>query len=233
MGKVFALCSGCGGVGKSTVALSLSLYAAKRGKKTILLDASGAARSCDLMLGMESVVVVDLLDVIRQQASLASALYRVPEQENLQFVCASLYEGVSLNELSAVILTLRAMADILVIDLPTGPLKAGPELLDENDALVMLTRPDDISIRALERMMSNTAFISAQRYLVINRAEPSRAKRKLQYSANEVEMLLDIPCSCLLYEDEGFLQGMKKGKLLSSSSLHTRSEFKKLLDQLL
>ena len=62
MGRIWAVSSGNGGVGKSTIALSLAAGAAKKGKKTILLDASGLSRSCDLILGLESVVVLDMLE---------------------------------------------------------------------------------------------------------------------------------------------------------------------------
>ena len=67
MAKIFAVCSGCGGVGKTTVALSLAASAAKRGKRTILLDASGVSRACDLALGLENIVVLDMADVANRQ----------------------------------------------------------------------------------------------------------------------------------------------------------------------
>ena len=76
MGKIWAVCSGSGGVGKSTIALSLAVGAAKAEKKTILLDASGISRSCDLTLGLESIVVLDMVDVIARQADINAALYR-------------------------------------------------------------------------------------------------------------------------------------------------------------
>ena len=106
MAKIYAVSSGKGGVGKSTIALSLAVAAAKRGKRTILLDASGISRSCDLALGMESVVVLDLADVCCQQTSLESTLYQVPQYENLSFVCASLYDNVPIGEFNSVLLAL-------------------------------------------------------------------------------------------------------------------------------
>ena len=54
MAKIYAVCSGCGGVGKTMITLSLAVSAAKRGKRTILLDASGVSRACDLALGLEA-----------------------------------------------------------------------------------------------------------------------------------------------------------------------------------
>ena len=102
MAKMFAVSSGKGGVGKSMIALSLAISAAKRGRKTILLDASGVSRSCDLALGMESVVVLDLADVFCQQTSLESTLYKVPRYENLSFACASLYDDIPIGELNSI-----------------------------------------------------------------------------------------------------------------------------------
>ena len=63
MSRIWAVCSGSGGVGKTTIALALAVGAARAGRRVILLDASGAARSADLILGMESVMVLDLADV--------------------------------------------------------------------------------------------------------------------------------------------------------------------------
>ena len=102
MGKIWAVCSGSGGVGKSTLALSLAVGAAKAGKKTILLDASGISRSCDLTLGLESIVVLDMVDVIARQADIQAALYRVPRHDGLRFACASLHEGVPVSEISTI-----------------------------------------------------------------------------------------------------------------------------------
>ena len=102
MGRIWSVCSGSGGVGKSMVALSLAVGAAKEGKRTILLDASGAARSCDLILGLESLISLDMMDVLGRQIELSSALYPVPNHPLLQFACASLYDTVSAGEMSGV-----------------------------------------------------------------------------------------------------------------------------------
>ena len=48
MAKIYAVCSGCGGVGKTMIALSLAVSAAKRRKRTILLDASGVSPASDM-----------------------------------------------------------------------------------------------------------------------------------------------------------------------------------------
>ena len=129
MAKIYAVCSGCGGVGKTMIALSLAVSAAKRGKRTILLDASGVSRACDLALGLENVVVLDMADVANRQAGLEAALYKAPKYENLRFACASLYDDVPVTELTSTMLALHSLCDVLVIDCQTGHFAMGRELL--------------------------------------------------------------------------------------------------------
>jgi len=233
MGKIVAVCSGSGGAGKSTIALSLAVGLAKRGKTTILLDASGAARTCDLMLGLESVIVLDMMDVIKHQTSIHAALYPVPGKENLRFACASLYEGTSLCDLSSVLLVLRAMCDILVIDLPTGPVMFSEGLLDENDGLVLIASPDDMSIRALERTLSHMNAAAAQRYLVLNHVSSAWIKRGYQYDRQRAEILLDMPVTCFIQEDEHVIKGIKNGRTAIESDGRIASELNTLLKALL
>lgn len=191
MGRIWAICSGSGGVGKSTIALSLAAGAAKAGKHTVLLDASGISRSCDLVLGLESIVVLDMLDVIRDQASMESALYPVKRYDGLRFACASLYDNIPASELSGVILALNSLCDVLVIDLPTGESLAGNGILCSDDERIVVTRPDDASIRAAERLMSHLDG-RAGMSLVINRIiQPGRLHRSTQYSTDVVQNTLD------------------------------------------
>lgn len=235
MGKILAVCSGSGGTGKTTVAVSLAVGAAKKGKKTILLDASGITRSCDLMLGIESIVIVDMLDVAKQQASMNTALYHVPGRERLQFACASLCEneGASISELSGVLLALRAMCDVLVIDLPTGQATIPDEVLADSDALILLAVPNDASIRSLERVLSGLGQNGAQRYLVLNHVNAGLTKKRIQYDKRTVEMLLDMPVCALITEDERIEMGCKKGKVAIEADGRTAAEFFSLLENVL
>ena len=90
MSRIWAVCSGSGGVGKTTLALALSVGAEKAGKRVILLDASGMARAADLVLGMESVMALDLSDVASGEVPIEAALYPVPNHGELRMASASL-----------------------------------------------------------------------------------------------------------------------------------------------
>lgn len=202
MGKIWTVCSGSGGVGKTTVALSIAIGAAKAGKKTILLDASGTARSCDLLLGLESILTLDIQDVLRDQISMDAALYPVAQYPGLFLACSSLYDQTPVSELSGMILALHSLCDILIVDMPTGQYSLGRGIMRSGDERFFVTRPDNASIRSTERMMMRArASDTAVNSLVINRASRDGVKRKTQYPQSVVENLLDTPAVACIPED--------------------------------
>lgn len=213
MGRVFAICSGSGGVGKSTLALALALGAASSGRETILLDASGVSRACDLALGLENVVALDMADVLCGEADMQQALYRVPQQEKLRFACASLYDGTMLCDIAGIALALQSLCEVLIIDLPTGQAALESGLLGERDARVIVLRPDDSAIRAAERMLMRTAGEPAECFLVVNRLRKELVKKNRQYPERTVEMILDRPVLGCIPENDSMILGMEKGRL--------------------
>ncbi|MBE5798745.1 MAG: septum site-determining protein MinD [Clostridiales bacterium] len=207
MGKIWTVCSGSGGVGKTTIALSIAVGAAKAGKKTILLDASGASRSCDLVLGLESIVTLDLMNVLAKQIHMESALYPVMQYENLYLACSSLYDRTPVSELSRIVLALYSLCDILVIDMPTGQSFLGRGVMRTGDERLLITRPDNASIRATERLLAHCSADDAISSLVINHASRERIKRKTQYTQDTVQNLLDMPVMACIPEDASIPEG--------------------------
>lgn len=198
---IWAVCSGCGGVGKSMIALSLAAGASRAGKKTVLLDLSGISRSCDLNLKIESIVTLDMLDVLRDQVPLEAALYSVPQYPNLQYACASLYDDVSVSELSGIVLALHSMCDVLVMDMPTGQIDMARGVMHAGDERLLVTRPDDAAVRATERLMMRCTEAGASDRLIINRISPERIRKKTQYAQPVVENLLDRAADACIPED--------------------------------
>jgi len=212
MGRIFAVCSGSGGVGKSTVALSLAVGAAKAGYQTILLDASGVSRSCDLIMGMESVIVLDMMDIFKEQISIGSALYPVPHHDRLRFACGSLYDSVPVSDMSGVVLALQTLCEVLVIDLQTGQIDLGSGIMKAGDERLIVTRPDDASIRAAERMMEKCSRDQAGISLIINRISRDRIKRRTQYDQDTVQTVLDRIAVGCIPEDSAVSEAEKKGR---------------------
>lgn len=233
MGRIFAMYSGSGGVGKSTLALSLAVGSAKAGRRTVLLDASGISRSCDLTLGMESIVVLDMADVISEQASLDAALYRVPRRDNLCFACASLYDNLPSAELTGIFLALHSMCDVLVIDLPTGRVDLGEGILCAGDERIVITRPDDVSIRSAERVIASFSRDEAGVSVVINRVRRERGRRGRPYDAQAVQMVLDRPILGSIPEDESIGIAEQRGRCALECDGPARSSISVIVNSLL
>lgn len=211
MGKIWAVASGSGGVGKSTIALALACGASKAGKNTILLDASGITRACDLILGLEGMITLDMTDVLARQITLDAALYDVPKYSGLKLACASLYEQFPRSELSAIVLALHSLCDILVIDLPTGQCDPGIGVMGKDDLHLMVIRPDDVSIRAAERLMQ-TIEDQAQTSLILNRFSRERGRRGTQHTKETVQAVLDTPVIACIPEDMSIPACEQKGR---------------------
>lgn len=201
MGRIWSVCSGNGGVGKTTIALSIAAGAAKAGKKTILLDASGFSRSCDLILGLESLMILDMTDVLSGQVSIQSAVYPVPQYENLSLACASLRKSIPVSQLSRAVLALHSICDILVIDMPVGEGTPGHGIMRTGDERLIVIRPDNACIRSSEYMMSLSIDDMASTSLVLNHVSRDRIKRKIQHTQDTVQNLLDLPVLACIPED--------------------------------
>lgn len=209
---IWAVGSGSGGVGKTTVALSLAVGAAKAGKRVILLDASGEARSADLILGMESVMVLDLADAASGEIGLSAALYPVARYDGLSLACASLYEGTRAQELSGAILALCSMCDVLVADLPTGQAGMGKGLMNPRDELILVTRPDDASLRACERLAQRARREPCGLSAIVNRARRGFERRGAQLTESAVGMVLDCGVLGVIPEDDSIPLSAQNGR---------------------
>lgn len=232
MGRIWAIASGNGGAGKTTLALSLAIGTAQKGRKTILLDASGVSRSCDLLLGIESVMSIDLVDAVSQQMELSAALYPVPQCNDLFLTNASLHGSVLLSELSGVILALQSMCDILVIDLPSGQIPVNAGVLTQQDELIFILRPDDASIRSTDRLMEQARGREAGISLVLNHVRREKVKKGLQYTNEAITMTLDCPIIGSVAEDDSTVMEIAAGKAFRAAQ-RLGSPMREILSQLL
>jgi len=123
--NIIAVASGKGGVGKSTVALNLSLALAKTGAKVGLLDADIYGPSIPLMLGMKGTEMDVEMD--QEKRKLVP-----PEYEGIKVVSfgffaeqehqAAIYRGPIISGIVKQFLvdTLWTDLDYLIVDLPPG-----------------------------------------------------------------------------------------------------------------
>jgi len=148
--NIVAVASGKGGVGKSTVALNLSLALAKTGAKVGLLDADIYGPSIPLMLGMKGT----MMNVDQEKRKLIP-----PEYEGIKVVSfgffaeqehkAAIFRGPIISGVVKQFLvdTLWTDLDYLIVDLPPGtgdiPLTLAQTI--PITGILVVTTPQDVA----------------------------------------------------------------------------------------
>ena len=81
--RTILICSGKGGVGKTTLTANLGIALANSGATTAVLDADFGLRNLDLLLGLENRIIYTAQDVLDKNCRLDQALVRHKKEPNL------------------------------------------------------------------------------------------------------------------------------------------------------
>ncbi len=172
MGKISAIVSGKGGVGKSTITVGLGYSLAQKNKRILLLDCDAGLRTIDRLTSVDSNLVYDVSDVVKGNCSIQKAIYPVRSQENL-FVMpapANSDDMLSVSQMKRLISILRNHFDVILLDAPAGIDKGFRVALSiATNALVVCT-PDPVCIRStlkVHSLLSENGVINQK--LIINR----------------------------------------------------------------
>lgn len=196
--EALVVTSGKGGVGKSTVAVNLAVSLARRGKKTVVIDADTGLRSLDVLLGMENDVVYDLTDVVEGVCKLRQAVVKVRNVDNLSMLAAAQLRdmsSVSREQMEKVVSELKEQFDYVIIDCPAGVDLGFRVAVAGADRAIIVTHNDAICQRDVERVkgLLQRADVSNM-VLLVNRVTPEKLKKKQPSScavmAEKLEMKL-------------------------------------------
>jgi len=121
--KVYAITSGKGGVGKTSIAVNLSLTLSLAGMKVLLIDADMGLSNVDVMTGVKASKTIE--EVLRGDASIFDALAEGPE--NLTILSAGSGRGITHEIVSdesehfrRELLKLEKAFDLIFIDTGSG-----------------------------------------------------------------------------------------------------------------
>lgn len=203
MGRIFAIMSGKGGVGKSTLAAALAEFYARQGMRVTLVDGDVGLRCADLMLNLQDRVVYDLGDLVEKRCALEQAL--VPAgQAGLSLLAApQLMKASDLKgkELTRIIACLADRQDIVLLDAPAGIGRGLKNLLGTAGQPVLVATPDDVSVRDAERLSA----LLAQRGemhpgIIFNRVNRRLVKMGEMLPPDRLAAALDLPLVGILPE---------------------------------
>lgn len=199
MGKIIAVVSGKGGVGKTTVTAEIGLALAERGLKVLLIDSDIAMANLSLLLGMQSSPIT-LHDVLLGEASIRDAIYEGPK--GVFFVPSGLslqnYRRVDSERLSSVLNTVKDEFDFIMLDAAAGIGQNVLSSIAAADEVLLVTMPTSPAIADVLKTK-----IMAQRLgirpvgVIINFLRGERG----EISPLDIMKMLELPVLGRVHED--------------------------------
>lgn len=186
MGTVYAVTSGKGGVGKSTVSVGLSLAFTKLGYKVLLVDMDEGLRCLDVMLDIDDSVVFDLGDILTGK-SFQDGIYPINNHPNLYLVPAPDSLGVItphalLNFTSQV----KTLYDIIIFDFPAGIDFTLYKSLPRDTLFLTVALPDPVSIRDAAVVSRKLGDLKVESRLILNCFDYKLTKKKIYSSIDDI-----------------------------------------------
>jgi septum site-determining protein MinD len=155
-GTVITVTSGKGGVGKTTTVANISAALALAGKRVIAVDGDIGLRNLDLVLGVENLIVYDLVDVVEQRCQLEQALVRDTRTRSLYLLPAAQTRNktdVTPQQMVALCRELRQKADYVVVDSPAGIEHGFQNVVAPADRILIVTTPDVSALRDADKVI--------------------------------------------------------------------------------
>jgi len=227
MSSVYLFASGKGGVGKSTITANLAVLLARAGRKVVLIDADVGLRSQDALLGLEDLVVYDLVDVAGGRCLLSQALLSLPDLPTLRLLPAAQFaraRDLDPKKLRKILSLLRRNYDLILIDCPAGIERGLRNVLNAGaDETVLVVTADDLCLRDAEK---TCALIEEKKlprpWLIVNRLRNDMIHGGLMYSARTAADVLDLPLLGEIPEDEAVTVAQLKHALFIDFACESR-----------
>lgn len=196
MAKKIMITSGKGGVGKTTLSAMLAIHIAQLGKKTLVFDYDTGLRNQDIILGLQSDVVYNVIDYIEGNASIDQVLLRHGGYPNLYLLSTSQYakqNDIKSDKLSRVLKTLDEMFDYIIIDSPAGIEKYVKNALKKVDISIIVCTCDNVCLRDAERLIFEINKRELDRpLLIVNMVNQKLINRDKCYTPQQISNILDV-----------------------------------------
>lgn len=230
--KRYLICSGKGGVGKSTLSVCIAKALCARGKSVLLVDCDVGLRSLDLLTGLGQSAVYTWQDVLSENCTLSDALLTNPTGGfSLLIPPAALEAPLTAEDFSKMLSTAAIDFDFCFLDAGAGTDGIVPTLARVSDAALVVATPDSVSARAAAKtaeMLWKTLPPERLR-LLLNRYSISAVRDGVNLSADDMIDETGIRFLGAVPEDAG-LRLLPCGKGMSS---RTAAAFDRIAARLL
>ena len=217
--RTILICSGKGGVGKTTSTANLGIALARRGLSTVVLDADFGLRNLDLLLGLENRIVYTAQEVLAETCRLEQALVKHKQEPNLALLPAGnprMLEWLTPKDMQAIVALLEERFDYVLIDCPAGIEDGFKNAAAAAREALVITTPEVAAVRDADRVIGllNTQGVSPVQ-LVLNRVRPKMMQSQEMLGVTDVTDILALPLLGLVFEDEQVIVSTNRGEPLT------------------
>nr|YP_009530874.1 putative septum site-determining protein [Paulinella micropora]APP88402.1 putative septum site-determining protein MinD [Paulinella micropora]AQX45169.1 putative septum site-determining protein MinD [Paulinella micropora]AXY63563.1 putative septum site-determining protein [Paulinella micropora] len=217
--RYILICSGKGGVGKTTLTANIGISLAKQGTKTAVLDADFGLRNLDLLLGLENRVIYTAQEVLAETCRLDQALVKHKQEPNLALLPAGnprMLEWLKPDDMRKIARKLGEDFEYVLIDCPAGIDDGFKNALAAAKEAIIVVTPEVSSVRDADRVVGllNIAGIKPVQ-LILNRVRPAMIANQEMLSVDDVTEILALPLLGLVLEDEQVIISTNRGEPLS------------------
>ena len=220
--RVIVVTSGKGGVGKTTSTANIAVALAKAGKKVVAVDTDIGLRNLDMVMGLESRVVYNLVDVIEKNCKLNQALVRDKRVQNLYLLPAAqtrTKDAVSPELMVELCEQMRPDFDFVLLDCPAGIEGGFKNASAGADEALVVTTPDPPAVRDADRIIGMLESMGKSPIrLIINRFRITMVQSSEMLSQDDILEILAINLIGVVPEDINVIKASNFGEPLTFSS---------------
>lgn len=217
--RTIVICSGKGGVGKTTLTANLGVALGRLGHKVTVLDADFGLRNLDLLLGLENRIVYTAQDVLAETCRLEQALVKhklVPSLTLLPAGNPRMLEWLTPEHMQQIVSLLAERSDYVLIDAPAGVEQGFRNAAAAASEAIVVTNPEVSAVRDADRVIGLLGTMNVTPVqLVLNRVRPQMVVNQEMLSVDEVTDLLALPLLGLVVEDEQVIVSTNRGEPLT------------------
>lgn len=217
--RYILICSGKGGVGKTTLTANLGIALARQGVRTAVLDADFGLRNLDLLLGLENRIVFTAQEVLSGSCRLEQALVKHKQEPNLALLPAGnprMLEWLQPEDMQRIATLLGEQFDVVLIDCPAGIEDGFKNAVAAAQEAIVITTPEVSAVRDADRVIGllNSHGVKPIQ-LVLNRVRPRMMANQEMLSVADVTDILALPLLGLVMEDEQVIVSTNRGEPLT------------------
>jgi septum site-determining protein MinD len=200
MGKVYAILSGKGGVGKTTTTINLGISLNNLGKDVIIVDTNMTTPNVGLHLG-SPIVPVTLNHVMKNEAKVEEAIYE--HETGTKILPSSLsigeLKGVDSDKISDVTKRLRKISDHIFLDSPAGLGDESKASISAADEIIIVTNPE---ITAVTDALKTIKLAEQMNRKVIGAVVTRHTGKRWEMDLPTIHDMLEIPIIGVIPEDD-------------------------------